>query len=717
MASTIVGDKQGKIPQKVLDEFGSKISHANKAIEKLTKGNVEAYNNTVNQIKKETAAYKKIEKANEEKLNSLKDEISTLERKKRLGEELTDKEKQSLQELSNEQESLVASMQKARNEHAASLKNLKKEKNDKEKLTKVERKKLEIIAERRKEDQKFRKDGEAHNIKVQAERELLDQELYKGFLPLIDGAQKFRDQIDNMTSPLQGLKDSAFKLKKSWVALTKGKDAAAKLSAADKEKDLEKKGFISEKASKAGGAIKDAATAPIGNMMDMMKGILMGGFMLVALKYLNKFINSDFFKKIIKVIKEKIWPAIKKLWEKAIKPLAEWLLPYIVQGFEMIVDGILMFVDWIFKIVDIFQNEGAEEGFKTLFSDYMSYIWDLTKKVWGWIWEGIKWLFSAYWEYVKWLNGKIWDGIVWVFEWIVDTLHAIFVQPFIDAFNWASKAIDDIVDWFSDIGDLIWDTVVDPIIDMFKFEGKSNFSLSKWIDDVFKDVVKWLGETFGFDTSGIDDFSLSDWIDEKFRDIVKAVGEFFGFDTSAITSDFSIIDWISDTISGLWDTIRGYFGYGPNAIKGDASFMERVGMMIGDFFQSIFYSILESLSQYQAVKYLFGESLKKMMEEVKPAKREAGGPVSAGQLTMVGERGPELMTTGQPGTVHTAQRTQSMLDSALNKKAESQQIASAVPAVNNIITDNSTQSSSGFVSPVEMIINDKLFRAAHSYTC
>ena len=241
-----------------------------------------------------------------------------------------------------------------------------------------------------------------------------------------------------------------------------------------------------------------------------------------------------------------------------------------------------------------------------------------------------------------------------IFAWVKET----------PAFSWIENTIDTVVatvkDWFnslfawgkgvaSETGSFI-DTTIDTVVTTVKGWLSSLFSWSTTEDEsdsyvvtLLKDAVngakKWLSSMFKFDsTSDIlaSAFNAMTFLPNIVYKGLTAVSSWlagvFGFDDAAKSianaGEFSLGDLVMKAVDAIVEWLSALLNFDIGGF-----FKEKMGKLgeIGS-------SLLESVGN------LFGGG-----DEVKQSYK--GGPLQAGDYSLVGERGPELIKMGSPGLV------------------------------------------------------------------
>jgi hypothetical protein len=232
-----------------------------------------------------------------------------------------------------------------------------------------------------------------------------------------------------------------------------------------------------------------------------------------------------------------------------------------------------------------------------------------------------------------------------------------------------------------------------------------------------REVSKWLLSLFGFDTAAqavanTDKWTIGSMIVGVFKSVKKWLFGIFGFGTDEDGKDkainveeakgFSLATMISNVVK----KIKEYFWH-PDGKSGILQFdfadalpnfeMPDLGKAIGQMLTGIFPDdwILGKGFVGTAINAVMPNSLLDLLKNLKGL--ATGGALNAGQPTMVGELGPELIMPSSGGHVMNAQRTAQIQSAGLQRGAGA---GGGGPAVVNapVNTVNNSQSNTTVTS-------------------
>ena len=152
---------------------------------------------------------------------------------------------------------------------------------------------------------------------------------------------------------------------------------------------------------------------------------------------------------------EKIFTALKWIWDELLSPLIQWIKTTFMAAFERLkpfIDEVIAFIKNVFGgfldfIVGIFTGDlgRAWDGIKQIFSSFTGYLSSIFEKDWTTVFGSLGNIFNTFFGTIK----TIWNSIKKIFSGIIDFITGVFSG------NW-SKAWGGIKKIFSGI----WDGVV-----------------------------------------------------------------------------------------------------------------------------------------------------------------------------------------------------------------------------------------------------------------
>ncbi len=280
---------------------------------------------------------------------------------------------------------------------------------------------------------------------------------------------------------------------------------------------------------------------------------------------------------------------------------------------------------------------GLTAGIKALVDFFVFDLIDIVEK-------GVKWLMKKFLglfgvdeaevESSDWYNYSLTDKLR---EWTwaaIDGIAAFF------KFEWVGNLWSSIVSTATDMYSWFKVSVVDPVIDffvgIFKWgeEKSEEWGITSFVVGVFDDIKAWFGKLFKFDSASdiiTSYINVLTFMPNLIKDALVMAVEFllgvFGFDDEAKkvanAKNFSIGDMVMNVVTKLVDWFEQLFNIDLGKIFKDAlGGLGKAGAKILSFFD-------------------FGGD---EVEEV--AKSARGGLLKAGQYSLVGEEGPELIRMG-----------------------------------------------------------------------
>lgn len=346
-----------------------------------------------------------------------------------------------------------------------------------------------------------------------------------------------------------------------------------------------------------GGAIKT-----IKKVFNLIKGkfLLIGALVVGLISQMN----MEQLKKTwesLKVAFDEIWkfldPIVTKIWEWVTDTAIPALVDGLINSFKSVGELFknlkekfsgfteMSWVERMWAILDAFKDIGSFLG------DMIGNFAVTVEKMFGgdgtWItgiWNDIKGFFNSIWDWLKLAftdpmaaMKQMWDGITggissivsWVGEnWLTPAWNAIkeFFSPEITILK---EMWTGLLEGATELGSWLKLKLLDPIVewfnDTFSF-GSFKEVLASIVTAIFlpeqiiKDVLlnpaaKWLGEVFGFDSSGFTDFSIGQLFTKSMDNVVKFFNDLFNIDIYAIFSD--ILGKAGAIGKKIWNYFKG----------------------------------------------------------------------------------------------------------------------------------------------------------------
>ena len=282
---------------------------------------------------------------------------------------------------------------------------------------------------------------------------------------------------------------------------------------------------------------------------------------------------------------------------------------------------------------------GLTAGIKALVDFFVFDLIDIVEK-------GVKWLMKKFLglfgvdekevEASDWYNYSLTDKLR---EWTwaaIDAIAAFFT------FQWVGDLWGELVAGATSMWTWFKTSVVDPVIDffvgIFKWgaEKSEEWGITDFVIGVFNDVKAWFGKLFKFDSASdviTSAVNFLTFMPNLVKDAVMTVTEWllglFGFDEEAKkvanAKKFSIGDMVMNVVTSIVEWFEQLFNLDIGKIFSDAlGALGEAGKKILSFFD-------------------FGDD---EVKETKVKKSARGGLLKAGEYSLVGEEGPELIRMG-----------------------------------------------------------------------
>ena len=314
-------------------------------------------------------------------------------------------------------------------------------------------------------------------------------------------------------------------------------------------------------------SVKDKAKAFGGNIVGVLKKLLIGG----ALAAFIAFMNSEYWEKTKKVIVEDIVPALVSVYENVLVPLFGVIKDVFIKQWE----NIKVLFDGIGEAITKFQEGDILGGITTLIGSLGSFFINTIDNLITGVYNLFAGLFGL--ESTDSVFGSI-------SKFINDTWNSI-TGFFTDLYNASVKLFSEFID-----------SVVGSVKNIFAIGEDlfGDFALFQFVKQTVGDVIKSIKALF----SG--DFSLQTFLD------------LFG----------SVYDLITAPISAGINLIRDIFGFGdPNEPFRLSDFVIETFAKIGEFFKNLLNidvkGLASSILPGPVIDFLFGKEVDQDSEEFK----------------------------------------------------------------------------------------------------
>lgn len=221
-------------------------------------------------------------------------------------------------------------------------------------------------------------------------------------------------------------------------------------------------------------------------------------------------------------------------------------------------------------------------------------------------------------------------GLVWFFTQTTlgKDIWAGFTKFLGDTWNWLwNSVLSPVINAISVAFDWLYNNVIRPIVGLIVLEFKAWGIIFQWLHD---SVIKPVSDAIGAVVKWIYDNAIKPMIAQATADF-KAWGAVFTWLHDTIIKP--VFDAISDAFNWLW----------TNGIKPVVSFITDAVNNVGQVFKNVFGPIGDlihnALSGLSQVTNNLGAASN--LPSIKP--HAAGGVVGAGEISLVGEKGPELV--------------------------------------------------------------------------
>ena len=297
-------------------------------------------------------------------------------------------------------------------------------------------------------------------------------------------------------------------------------------------------GGISGVAKTLAKSAMDSAKKGFGSLLDLGKKFLFGAALAAGLAFLN----SPYWDKTIKFIKETLVPAIKFLYENVIKPLGQVLKDVFIKQWE----NIKLLFDDLGESIKLFKEGKYLEGITTLIKGLGTFflntidnaitgVYNLFAKMFGFeesesIFQDIKDMVA---KIGKWFTDK--------FVFLGDTIGGLWTS----ATDWIGEKWDMIYNWF--VGKFKWagDTV-----------GAGWTTLTDFVSGIWSKITGWFSDKLS-------------WASDKAAAVKEGAQE--GWNN------------ITDFVGGKWSSVKGFFSKQLDNIVPDTEAEKgTIGKLIGD---------------------------------------------------------------------------------------------------------------------------------------
>tara|TARA_Y100000356_G_scaffold133478_1_gene140636 strand:- start:47 stop:1900 length:1854 start_codon:yes stop_codon:yes gene_type:complete len=282
----------------------------------------------------------------------------------------------------------------------------------------------------------------------------------------------------------------------------------------------------------------DSAKKGFSSLLDLGKKFLFGAALAAGLAFLN----SPYWDKTIKFIKETLVPAIKFLYENVIKPLGQVLKDVFIKQWE----NIKLLFDDLGESIKLFKEGKYLEGITTLIKGLGTFflntidnaitgVYNLFAKMFGFeesesIFQDIKDMVA---KIGKWFTDK--------FVFLGDTIGGLWTS----ATDWVGEKWDMIYDWF--VGKLTFHA--DNI-------GAAWTNLTDFVSGIWSKITGWFSDKLS-------------WASDKAAAVKEGAQE--GWNN------------ITDFVGGKWSSVKGFFSKQLDNIVPDTEAEKgTIGKLIGD---------------------------------------------------------------------------------------------------------------------------------------
>ena len=375
-------------------------------------------------------------------------------------------------------------------------------------------------------------------------------------------------------------------------------------------------------------------------------GIFIDGFNTHVNPVIKKF--GEGFKKVyvehVKPTIDKIgeslggmYDAFKKLWDRILQPLFEWIAdnvwPILAPIIEKLGDDFLKTLGLIFDIIgQLFE----------ILRGVIDFLVGVFTGDWSLAWQGILEILHAIFDpIVDWFSEK--------FQSAYDAITTIFSDIgswFADRYSDIKNALTSVGDWFSQK----FKQAYDGIVNIFQSVGQWFADRYNDIKNVLQSVGNWFTQKFQEAWNGLTTIfsGLGSWFGQRWSDVTAALsnvaswfGSIFGQAYSAVQSAFSSI---GSFFSGIWNTVQNIFvnaGQMVGSAVGGA-FRGAINAVLGTIenivnsFINMINGVIGIINKLPGVSlgYIGGVNLPRLAR---------GGIVDSPTVAMIGEAGKEAV--------------------------------------------------------------------------
>ncbi len=326
---------------------------------------------------------------------------------------------------------------------------------------------------------------------------------------------------------------------------------------------------------------KDAGGKGLKGLMSILKGAAFGGAMLAVLGFLN----SEYWKKTLKLIDEDIIPALQYLFDIVLVPIGNFIKDTFLKQWE----NIKVLFDGIGESIDKFQEGDVLGGITSLIGSLSTFFIDTIDN----LITGVYNLFADFFGLEK--TDSVFGEVK---RFVTDTYNSI-VEFFTGAFDFASDIITGAWTNTKDFVQGVWDSVTgfftagfswtkDAVVSTW--EGLQNFAGNAYdkVTGFFSTGFSWAKEKVTTAWSGLQTFAT-----EAFDKIVNFFSESFSFVKESL-QQFNVFQFIEGVVGDAIDSVKAIF-------SGDFS-IENFKTLFGSLFDIVTYPVNLAIN---AVKDIF----------------------------------------------------------------------------------------------------------------
>ena len=257
----------------------------------------------------------------------------------------------------------------------------------------------------------------------------------------------------------------------------------------------------------------------------------------------------------------------------------------------------------------------------------------------------VDWFHNSFGKVVGWFAG-IWKDIVGGVKSGWSGVYAFIVKPLVDAWNWITGVFGKIGSWFGGLWNGIVGVVKDVWGAVYDWVIKPLSNALDWLHNVFYGIHEWFGGLFSGILGVVQ--NVWSWI---YGYIVKPLQDAWNWITGVFNGLFGWFDqlWsdISNDLYDAWQNIAGWAEDAWNNVIGAVKDgINGVIWIINGLIDGVNWLAARISSIYNWIPGLTQDSIPAIPEISYLA---MGGQMQPGQISIVGERGPELFRAGSAG--------------------------------------------------------------------